>query len=429
MKRNKSIFFLSIIAALGLAGCSLQDVKAFARDNIVGPAKALIEKIMGKQEQKEEDKKDDQKPSGDQEGEGGEGQGEGGEGEGGGEQDTRPDYEKGDKKAEDGVGLMFSETIGFNTKDATVLEENESTRYIIYASKETAKGKQVFAARKATKESGEWKYSEKHIVFRGNADEDAWDQAIFQPSVIKGVFSYGGNEYHYLMAYQGNDDGTNYNNHIGLAVTNDLLTEWTRVGDAPLLENPELYEASFGFGSPELVSYDEQGKAFLFYSFGETTLSGTRVKTADFGDLDHINLEAGYAELPVEGLIGRDDAITSNAGFAISQDNKLYIANDGMPDSNAPGCATSFEVAKANLDIISEFDEKWTSIEKLTGLDTMDDEKLGWDELFSPSFVRDEFGRIDTTSGKLEVVYSTFDVDSGDAAYTGQLALHEVNLG
>lgn len=429
MKRNKSIFFLSIIAALGLAGCSLSDVKGFFRDNLVNPIRALISG------QKQEENKDNQKQEGSQSGEqGGQQQGgeqggqQGGGEQGGGEQDNTPAYEKGDKKAEDGAGLMFSETIGFNTKDATVLEENSETRYVIYASNETAKGKQVFAARKATKENGAWKYHEKHIILRPNADENAWDQAIFQPSVIKGKFNLTGTEYHYLMAYQGNEDGTNYNNHIGLAVTNDILGEWVRVGNAPILENPELFENSFGFGSPELVSYDNEGLAYLFYSFGETTLSGTRVKTANFADLDHIQLEAGYAELPVTGLIGRDDSITSNAGFAISQDGKLYYAGDGMPDSNAPGCATSFEVAKANLDIIQKFDEQWTSIEKLTGLDTMDEDKLGWDELFSPTFVRDEYGKVDTTAGKLEVVYSTFDVDSGDASYTGQLALHVVNL-
>ena len=423
MKRNKSaIFLLSAIALIGLSGCSLQDVKVWVRDNIVNKIKGVVPG-----EQKEDVKKDEQKPSGDQSGDQGGQQG-GDQGGEGGEQDNRPDYEKGEKKAEDGVGLMFSEAVGFNTKDATVFEEDENTRYIVYASNETAKGAQVFAARKATKANGEWSYGEKHVIFRGNSSEDAWDKAIFQPSVIKGEFTLGVNSYHYLMAYQGNEDGSNYNNHIGLAVANDVLGEWTRVGNAPLIENPELFENSFGFGSPELISYDEQGKAFLFYSFGETTLSGTRVKTADFSNLDNIQLEAGYAELPVTGLVGRDDSITSNAGFAISQDGKLFYAGDGMPDSNAPGCATSFEVAKANLDIIQEFDEEWTSIEKLTGLDTMDDEKLGWDELFSPAFVRDAFGRVNTSNGKLEVVYSTFDVDVGDAAYTGQLALHVVNL-
>ena len=427
MKRNKSsIFILSVIALLGLSSCSAQEIKSWVKTNLYHPAKALVEKLMGKEQQKEEEKKDEQTPtptpSGEDQPSGG------GEG-GGGEEDTRPEYEKGDKKAEEGTGLMFSETVGFNTKDATVFAEDENTRYIIYASNETAKGAQVFAARKAEKQEGAWKYGEKHIIFRGATGENAWDKAIFQPSVIKGEFHLGEATYTYLMAYQGNEDGSNYNNHIGLAVSNDVLGEWTRVGNAPILANPELYEASFGFGSPELVSYNEHGQAFLFYSFGETQLSGERVKTADFSDLEHIQLEAGYAELPTAGLLGRDDGIISNAGFAISQDNKLLIANDGMPSSNAPGCANSFEVAKASLDIIQSAGEHWTSVEKFGSLDSMDEEKLGWDELYSPTFVRDAFGKVNTTAGKLEVVYSTFDEDAGEnARFTGQLALHEVTL-
>ena len=419
MKKSKVLFLIPLIG-LFVTGCdfkeTLSNFKHWVSENIYQPVKDFIDGKTGEEEQKPDE-------GGEQGGEQGGDQGGGGQGgEGGGEIDTRPDYEKGDKKAEDGSGLMFFETVGYNTKDATVFEEDENNRYIIYASNETAKGKQVFAARKATKENDVWTYGEKHIVLRGAEGDDAWDKAIYQPSVIKGLFNYNATEYHYLMAYQGND-GTQFNNHIGLAVSNDVLGEWTRVGEDPLLENPELYEASFGFGSPELISYNQAGLAYLFYSFGETFLSGTRVKTADFSDLNNINLEAGYAELPVAGLIGRDDNITSNAGFAIDQNNKLYIANDGMPDSNAPGCATSFEVAKADLEIIQEYDKSWTSIQTLGSLDTMEGDKLGWDELYSPAFVRDAYGHINTESGKLEVVYSTYDTDIGDAAYTGQLAL------
>ena len=399
MKNSKYLFLLTVISLIGLTGCKAKDVKNKGNEGDKTPSGEVT-------------------PGGDE-----------GQGGSGGDTDTTPAYEKGDKKAVDGVGLMFSETVGFNTKDATIFEENENTRYVIYASNETEKGAQVFAARKAEKVEGAWKFGEKHIILRGATGEDAWDKAIFQPSVIKGEFHYAETEYHYLMAYQGNEDGTNYNNHIGLAVSNDILGEWVRVGNKPILENPELYEGSFGFGSPELVSYNEHGQAYLFYSFGETTLSGTRVKTADFLDLGHIVLEAGYAELPVKGLVGRDDNITSNAGFAISQDGKLYYAGDGMPSSNAPGCATAFEVASAKLDIIQAFDEEWTSIERVSSLDTMDDEKLGWDELFSPSFVRDAFGRVNTSASKLEVVYSTFDEDAGaNARYTGQLCSYEVAL-
>ena len=174
MKNKKSLFLLSIVALVGLVGCKGKN----KQNNPSGG-------------------EGQQQPSG-----GGEGEGQGGEGQGsgGGQTDTTPEYEKGDKKAEDGTGLMFFETVGFNSKDATVFEEGENTRYIIYASNETAKGKQVFAARKATKADGVWTYGEKHIVFRGASGEDAWDKAIYQPSVIKGVFNLGDTEYHYLMA-------------------------------------------------------------------------------------------------------------------------------------------------------------------------------------------------------------------------------------
>jgi len=389
MKQVKLLFLLSLISVLGLSGCK-------NKDNNPSDGEPNNQQSNG-----------DETP---------------GDGE-----DSTPEYEKGEKKEVKGTGLVFSESVGFNTKDATIFAEDNNNAYVIYASNETAKGKQVFAARKATLENGEWKVGEKHIVLRPKEGEDDWDKAIYQPSVIKGKFNKGGTEYHYLMAYQGND-GTTYNNHIGLAVTNDVLGEWTRVGEDPLIENPELFESSFGFGSPELLSYDQQGKAYLFYSFGETTLSGTRVKTADFSDLDHISLEAGYAELPVEGLLGRDDNITSNGSFALGNDGKLYYAGDGMPDSNAPGCATSFEIAKANLTITQSASEEWTSIARVNSLDTMDGDMLGWDELYSPTFLRDGYGRIDVSGPKLQICYSTYNVGVMDSAYTAQLCLHEVTL-
>ena len=159
MKNKKSLFLLSIVALVGLVGC-----KGKNKQNTPSGGEGQ------------------QQPSG-----GGEGEGQGGEGQGGGggQTDTTPEYEKGDKKAVDGVGLMFEETVGFNTKDATVFDEDENTRYVIYASNEVARGKQVFAARKATKEAGAWKYGEKHIIFKASEGEDAWDKAVVKLNEYK----------------------------------------------------------------------------------------------------------------------------------------------------------------------------------------------------------------------------------------------------
>jgi len=344
--------------------------------------------------------------------------------------DTTPIYEKGDKKDVNGTGLMFFETVGFNTKDATVFEENNE-RYVIYAGQEEAKGEQVFAARKATLVDGAWKYGEKHIIFKGNTAENSWDQHIAQPSVVKGSFKYNSKDYSYLMAYQANEDGQNFNYSIGLAVSNDVLGTWERVGTEPLIRNPEIYEGSYGFGSPVLINANKSNKLLLAYSFGETLLSGERVKSLDASDLSNGGLEVGYTELPTAGLTGRDDGIITNAGFALGKDNTFYIANDGMTSSNAPGNASSFEVAKAGSNIISSVEAKWTSIKKVTGMSTVDETKedsLGWDELCSATFVTDEFGFIDDTDGKAELVYTSFNEGVADANYTGQLCSYEVVL-
>lgn len=340
-----------------------------------------------------------------------------------------PDYEAGDKKDVLGTGLMFTETLGYNTRNASVFEENNE-RYVIYEGNETKKGDQVIAARKATLVDGSWKYWEKHIVLKGS---DSWDKYVSQPSVVKGIFNLDNIEYHYLMAYNANEEGDNYNFHIGLAVTNDILGEWVRVGNTPILENPEIYSGSFGYGNTSLVSVDKAGKLLLSYTFGETQLTGTRVKCVDASDLNNIKIEDGYSELPIAGLTNRSDNITNNASIALSEDlSKVYIANDGMPSSNAPGNATSFEVAWSANTILNSVHATWSSIKTVGGLDTMDENdpnSLGWDELYSATFVTNEYGLIKDDATSLEVVYSTFNEGVVDTLYTSQLCSIEVSLG
>ena len=79
MKKIKSLLSFLTLGAFVLGGCSLQDVKAFVKDNIVTPAKNLINP-----EQKPEEKKDNaEKPADEQKPSGGE---QGGNEQGGGEQ-------------------------------------------------------------------------------------------------------------------------------------------------------------------------------------------------------------------------------------------------------------------------------------------------------------------------------------------------------
>ena len=93
------------------------------------------------------------------------------------------------------------------------------------------------------------------------------------------------------MAYNGTDEGTS-NKHIGLAVTNDILSEWTRVGNQPILKNPdghfELIQDTHGFvvGWEKSMKYNEytlklkKGSKLFLYTDGVPEATGP---TGKFG--------------------------------------------------------------------------------------------------------------------------------------------------
>ena len=340
-------------------------------------------------------------------------------------------YEDGEAKNLKGIGTIFNEVVGYNTKDASIFQDGNE-RYVVYASNEEAKGEQVFAARKATLVDGKWAYEKKNIILAGKSD--GWDKYIYNPSVIKGEFAYQGVTYNYLMAYNGNDNKNGTNNHLGLAVSNNVLEGWKRVGATPILSNPEVYEASYGFGSPSLLSYDNKGKGYMFYAVGETDVSFTAVKSYDFTNLDSPVLAPGYASLPITGLTDKVEgsAIIMNAGFALSTDKQsLYMVRDRLPQSaNKPNQTTEVEIDKADISIISDLSQSWTLKDNITGMKTMDladEESLGWDQIYSGEFVTDPYGvLLDATTA--EVIYSTYDEDANDPSYSSTLAAYEVAI-
>lgn len=341
-----------------------------------------------------------------------------------------PEPTSGESKNKKGIGTIFDEYLGYNTKDATVFEE-EDARYVIYDGQKEKEGKQIFVSRKAVKEGNQWVYGEKHLVLEGS--ENGWDINISNPSVVKGSFAYQGNDYSYLLAYNGNNTSDNTNNHIGFAVSNDVLGTWIKVGNQPLLKNPENQEAAYGYGSPCLLSYDNLGKGYIFYAVGEINVSFGAVKTYDFSNLDAPVIEGGYSSLPVTGLNDNQDLnVILNAGFAFNADkSKVYMVKDRLPVSNnVPNQSSAIEVAKANAEIIANHDESWSSLKIINSFDTMDEEdeeSLGWDEIYSGDFVTDPYGKI-ISETKLEIIYSTFDEEGSLPKFSSTLASYEVNL-
>ena len=308
-------------------------------------------------------------------------------------------------KTAHGTGALFTEFEGYSAFDAKVFEE-DGVRYLTYMSNPVQQmDSNAVYVRKGTKVDGKWVYGEKHLAV--SPSESGWDKKITAPTVVTGEFKNGATTYKYLMAYQGSaGNGDNTKNSIGFAVSNDMLGTWTKVGDAPILECTS--DSIYGYGSPELVNYDEHGGVILGYTWGEATLTCTAIQKIDASDLTKIAVDPGYSQLPSKGLVdGAATPIFANAGFAIG--TSLYTVRDVYPlSSNAPGHSTSIEVSKASPNILTSAEEKWTPIKTISGTDTMDDDdpdSLGWDEVYSPSFVTNGLGAILDTK-KLEVVYT-----------------------
>ncbi len=319
-------------------------------------------------------------------------------------------------KPERGTGALFNETEGFLSQDASLFEDN-GVRYVTYVSNDTKDNLDTaFYVRKGVKTDGKWVYGDRTKVLTPSAS--GWDKRIAAPSVVKGEFKYKTTTYSYLMAYQGNDNNSNNdNNNIGFAVSNDMMSGWTKVGEsASLTYDSDVFgDTIYGMGSPELVSLNKKGSVLLFYTWGEATLTATTVVKLDVNDLTTFKNPESKFQVAVKGLVdgGSAEPIFANAGFALSKDGtSLLTARDVYPLSgNKPGHSTTIEVASADKSILDDITKSWTSLKKITGTDTMDssdDDSFGWDELYAASFVTDGYG-YQLENGVYEVVYSSSD--------------------
>jgi len=154
----------------------------------------------------------------------------------------------------------------------------------------------------------------------------AWDSVqVCDPSVISGNFSFQGSNYSYLMAYLGCRTYDCTNNEIGFAVSNDLYN-WTKVGRVVGTEG------GWGVGQPSLLT--KNGKTFLFYTRGTTSLTSTLCRELISNDLTSVNLSQ---PVTVRNMGG--DFI-SNADFAVSGD-ELYMTCDTHVNYMFPAGALS----------------------------------------------------------------------------------------
>jgi len=323
-------------------------------------------------------------------------------------------------------GLPKPET-GRYIKDADVLQENNGDRLLVYVTNaEAGEEDNVIAIRKGIfDQTHGYAYGDEHVIV--NPSNDGWDQSIGSASLTKGNFAYDSVSYSYLLAYQGNNSLSEVANSIGLAVANDPLGTWTKIGTSPVLAYDALVygETYMGFHAPSLINLNKNNLIRLFWTWADAYGHFSYFLDFDASNLGTLDF-SGYAMVPNNGNLTSGDAVTMvpNADFAYDDVNKqMFMIKDYSPSaSQAPKVSTRIELAQIAESELYTTDEGngWASLAVYIFMDTP---QGIYERLYSGSIVSDAYGHI-LSSTSIEIVYniSELEADNPNYLFTQQLA-------
>lgn len=337
-------------------------------------------------------------------------------------------------KPVDGSAILFDEGMDFYNVEPSVIDEG-GNRYIFYSVNEVAKeNKSAVAVRKATKSEDKWVYGDKTLVL--TAGESGFDMGgVSDPDVIKGNFTYNGNSYAYLMAYEGAPEvGSDKNHKIGFAVSGDLLSGWVKVeGLVFSAENA----AGYGLSQPSLINYDKQNKIILCYSVDRGAYTVQALREIGAANLSEpvIGIENVLTEKGLKDNDGNGFTTFNNADFAYdSESGYLYVVRDRNPAA-AQGCKliTAVQVNKILLTDLFTADAKWEIVKETVKwkdlLNPEDEESMGWAYVYSACIASDVYGFVDNaTALDLALTVTSYDENTFDYLYYQTITECRVSL-
>ncbi|MDE6411226.1 MAG: hypothetical protein K2L02_01635 [Clostridia bacterium] len=337
-------------------------------------------------------------------------------------------------KPVDGTPILFDEGMEYYNTAPSMIEESDSLRYIVYSVNKTANQKDtVFAARKAEKKSGVWEYGEKHVILEPSAS--GWDKGhIANPDVIKGAFSYNGESYSYLLAYQASDSAAQSNYNIGLAVAKDPLGSWVKVGNAPVIEyDSDGYGAGYGVGEPSLMSYDDEGKVYLFHSMGDTYSTGVYVAELDCSDLSNIRGASVSNAVTTHGMTDPGQAVVSycDADFALDKTTgTLYTVRNFMPMATVkPFLPLAVQVLKMPFADLYKIGAEWEVVEtRINDTDLSTEENDGWERVYSACFITDAYGKVTGSALDMALSVTSYNKTSFEHTFYQTITSYIVNV-
>ena len=300
--------------------------------------------------------------------------------------------------------------------NADLVQENDTTRYLVYTTNETAADNyNRIAIRKGVKTDDGWVYGEESVAVEGG-DDNAWDTYIGSASIVKGTFAKGEETYNWLIAYCATNDAEDRAFQIGIAVAKDPMGTWTKL-DAPVITfDKNTYGAtSMGCYAPSVVNYNKESGIRIFYTYADTYGHFAYLWDANLADLTKI--DGQKAMLPTNGNLSGGDAelMFPNADFAYDETNKKFVAvKDYSPSAGTkPNYADRFELAEiAENELYTiEIGKGWTSLQLW---DTIDLDN-GYERAYSACIVSDAYGHL--LAGDIELVYNVCDTAEANADY------------
>ena len=315
---------------------------------------------------------------------------------------------------------MFGEPDGAGVYNycPSIFYEDETTAYAYYCSNsENGVITDKVAMRKGIKIGEDLYWSEKKFVLAPT--ENTWDaRHTCDPAVIKGSFSYGGENYSYLMAYLGCVTSNNTRNEVGLAVAKTPEGPFVKCNSInPIVKYPEEY-SEWGYGQPSLVSVDKAGKALLFYTAGLPGRTCEFVERWDFSSLDH-PVKEFCKEITDKGLYRLNSTVPdvlANADFAYEPaTDSFLVVSDSQPFdlTHEPSFVSSASrVARLDIeekgevvgDIFFNTSARWKYVFEINSA------LSGFYRNHNCCMIRDAYGWI-VDSKKIEVAFTVSELD------------------
>ena len=296
----------------------------------------------------------------------------------------------------DSFNLQFDNTLaGIYNYCPSIMMVDETTAYIYYCTnKESYNVIDYIGSRKGERnEDGSWTWQKERIVFSPSGN--SWDSHhTCDPSVVKGNFSYKGEEYSYLMAYLGCTSYDNQDNKIGLAVSKSPTGPFKRVGNTPFIDfeydgSEDIWE--WGVGQPSLINLDKNGHILIFYTRGDRNGTRTLYEEWDLSDLSAPQ-KLSEGKLSAEGLkdLNGNVDIMHNADFVYDAEaNRFYAVSDCHP---SPASEPNFIASHFR---ITYFDNT-TNFESIVWneLVTVGKEQTGSPRNHNTGILRDAYGHL-----------------------------------